>query len=99
MPPVVGTLEPNRPIAGRERIAVTEHCVRRYGAGDSIRSIASGLGRSYGFVHRILIEAGVTLRRRGGAMRKRRADTRLRGEQPRQESRSTAVVPVHQTVA
>ncbi|HEV8166730.1 MAG TPA: helix-turn-helix domain-containing protein, partial [Actinomycetota bacterium] len=31
--------------------------------------LASETGRSYGFVHRILAESGVTLRGRGGATR------------------------------
>ena len=39
----------------------------RYEAGESIRSLASSTGRSYGFIHRILTEMGVTLRSRGGA--------------------------------
>ncbi|MDX3772085.1 MULTISPECIES: helix-turn-helix domain-containing protein [unclassified Streptomyces] len=37
--------------------------------GASIRAIADAHGRSYGFVHRMLSEAGVTLRGRGGATR------------------------------
>ena len=40
-------------------------------AGESIRELAASTERSYGFVHRILVEAGVTLRGRGGATRNR----------------------------
>jgi Helix-turn-helix domain len=31
----------------------------------SIRDLVEGTGRSYGFVHRLLVESGVTLRGRG----------------------------------
>ena len=41
--------------------------------GSSIRDLASETGRSYGFVHRMLSEAGVTLRGRGGATRGKKA--------------------------
>jgi hypothetical protein len=36
-------------------------------SGRVIRTLAEGLGRSYGFVHRLLTEAGTALRRPGGA--------------------------------
>lgn len=42
---------------------------KRYDSGESIRSLAASTGRSYGFVHRLLTESGVELRRRGGATR------------------------------
>jgi len=38
----------------------------RYDSGESIRALAASTGRSYGFVHRLLRESGVQLRRRGG---------------------------------
>ena len=44
---------------------------KRYTAGESIRSLAASTGRSYGFIHRILSESGVSLRGRGGATRGR----------------------------
>ncbi|WP_367141009.1 MULTISPECIES: helix-turn-helix domain-containing protein [Streptomyces] len=37
-----------------------------YEDGASIRELTRSTGRSYGFVHRILLEAGATLRGRGG---------------------------------
>ncbi|NJP80765.1 helix-turn-helix domain-containing protein [Streptomyces telluris] len=37
-----------------------------YEDGASIRDLTRSTGRSYGFVHRVLLEAGVTLRGRGG---------------------------------
>jgi hypothetical protein len=42
---------------------------KKYERGASIRAIAESTGRSYGFVHRVLSEAGVTLRGRGGTTR------------------------------
>ena len=49
--------------------AATSDLKRKYTAGTSIRELAAETGRSYGFVHRMLIESGVTLRGRGGATR------------------------------
>jgi hypothetical protein len=43
----------------------------RYDSGESIRALALATGRSYGFIHRILTEQGVTLRGRGGSTRPR----------------------------
>jgi hypothetical protein len=64
-------VEAHRRIVGAERATVTKECLRRYGAGDSIRMIARDTGRSYGFVHRILVEGGAVLRARGGPRRRR----------------------------
>lgn len=63
----------SRPIVGDERVAWTEDCLRRYARGESIRAIAGDLGRSYGFVHKILTEGGAQLRTPGGP-RVRRAN-------------------------
>lgn len=60
---------PNRQVRGDERRALTEHVTVQYLKGQSIRAIASTIGRSYGFVHRLLNEGGVKLRTRGGARR------------------------------
>jgi hypothetical protein len=61
----------HRRITGAERTRWATDAVRRYNAGDSIRTIATSTDRSYGFVHRVLTEAGVILRPRGGARRRR----------------------------
>ncbi|WP_405475147.1 helix-turn-helix domain-containing protein [Streptomyces sp. NBC_00009] len=53
--------------AARDQLAVELKAA--YKGGASIRSIADSTGRSYGFVHHILTEAGVTLRGRGGVTR------------------------------
>jgi hypothetical protein len=54
-------------VSGSDRSKLASDLAERYGAGESIRSLASSTGRSYGFIHRILTEMGVTLRGRGGA--------------------------------
>jgi hypothetical protein len=42
---------------------------KRYDAGESIRSLAAAVRRSYGYVYRVLSESGVSLRGRGGFTR------------------------------
>ena len=54
-------------VTGTDRSRLAADLSKRYGAGESIRSLAASSGRSYGFIHRILTEMGVTLRSRGGA--------------------------------
>ena len=60
-------------ITGGDRNKLAADLKRRYAGGASIRDLASETGRSYGFVHRMLSEAGVTLRGRGGATRGKKA--------------------------
>ncbi len=57
-------------VSGTSRTELSAELKRRYDEGESIRSLAAATGRSYGFVHRLLGEAGVELRGRGGATRK-----------------------------
>lgn len=71
----------NRPIKGARivgdgRARLGEQLRQRYEAGESIRSIASDLERSYGFVQGLLKENGVNLRGRGGATRGAAAEAR-----------------------
>ncbi|HEY0689413.1 MAG TPA: helix-turn-helix domain-containing protein [Kribbella sp.] len=58
---------PRRRYGTRDQFA--QDTKRKYERGASIRAIAESTGRSCGFVHRVLSEAGVTLRGRGGATR------------------------------
>lgn len=58
-----------RRVSGAERDKLTTDLKKKYAAGASIRDLAAQTGRSYGFVHRVLSDAGVTLRGRGGATR------------------------------
>jgi hypothetical protein len=53
-------------LIGGRRQAVREQLAIRYTQGASIRTLAAESGRSYGLVHRLLVEAGVTMRSRGG---------------------------------
>ena len=57
-------------VTGPDRARMATDLKDRYDAGESIRSLATATGRSYGFIHRILTETGVALRGRGGATRK-----------------------------
>ena len=63
------TLSKGTRITGVERIKLTTQVVRAYGKGASVRELAEQHGRSYGFIHRLLNEAEVTMRNRGGANR------------------------------
>ncbi|MCZ0981828.1 helix-turn-helix domain-containing protein [Streptomyces diastatochromogenes] len=45
---------------------------RRYDANTSIRGLVRLTGKSYGFVYRLLTEAGTTFRPRGGNHRSKR---------------------------
>jgi hypothetical protein len=56
-------------VTGPDRSKLATDLKKRYDEGESIRSLAAATGRSYGFIHRILTETGVTLRGRGGATR------------------------------
>ncbi len=50
----------------KERKANVDYCVAAYADGASIQDLADTIGRSYGTVHKLLVDAGVTLRPRGG---------------------------------
>ena len=56
-------------VTGEDRSKLATVLGKRYDNGESIRDLAASTGRSYGFIHRILTETGVTLRGRGGATR------------------------------
>jgi hypothetical protein len=67
-------------IVGDERAVLRGQVAAQYAMGQTIRQIAAQLGRSYGCVHRLLGEAGVTFRPRGG--RKRQPTSNRLGEIP-----------------
>ena len=67
----MAALSKGRRITGAERDRLAADLTKRYMAGASMREPASDTGRSYGFVHRVLVDAGVTLRGRGGAVRRK----------------------------
>ena len=51
---------------GKAREDLSSAVVKAYRAGHSIRDIAAANDMSYGKTHRILSEAGVPMRQRGG---------------------------------
>ena len=63
------TVKKGTRVTGVQRSKLAALLARRYDSGESIRSLAASTGRSYGFVHRILTEVGVTLRGRAGSTR------------------------------
>ena len=65
------TLKKGTRVTGADRAKLAGDLKKRYDSGESIRALAATTGRSYGFVHRILTENGVSLRGRGGATRGR----------------------------
>jgi predicted transcriptional regulator len=65
----MATLKKGARITGPDRTKLSADLKKAYDKGRSIRELADTHGRSYGFVHRVLSESGVTLRGRGGATR------------------------------
>ena len=63
------TLRKGTRVTGPDRSKLATDLKKRYDGGESIRALAIATGRSYGFIHRILTETGVSLRGRGGATR------------------------------
>ncbi|MFI7676347.1 helix-turn-helix domain-containing protein [Actinophytocola sp. NPDC049390] len=63
------TTSKGRRITGAARDKIAAEMKKKYEKGASIRALAESTGRSYGFVHRVLSESGVTLRSRGGVHR------------------------------
>jgi hypothetical protein len=66
---VAETLRKGTRVTGADRSKLATDLKTRYDSGESIRALANATGRSYGFIHRILTETGVSLRGRGGATR------------------------------
>ncbi len=65
----MATLKKGARITGSDRTKLAIDLKKQYDKGRSIRELAATHGRSYGFVHRVLSESGVSLRGRGGATR------------------------------
>ncbi len=66
----VPSLSRGKRLQDKERSSVAAELLRRYDGGKSIREICGETGYSIGRVRRLLEEAGVEFRRRGGARRK-----------------------------
>ncbi|MEU1204108.1 helix-turn-helix domain-containing protein [Nocardia sp. NPDC056611] len=58
-------------VTGKSRDRLQSQLKKQYEAGASIRSLARETGRSYGFIHNVLVESHVQLRSRGGANRRK----------------------------
>ena len=52
-------------ITGASRAQLATELKEQYEQGTSIRTLAENTGRSYGFIHQVLNETKVHLRRRG----------------------------------
>jgi predicted transcriptional regulator len=65
----VANLQKGARITGTKRDKLAADLKKKYEKGASIRTLAEQTGRSYGFVHRVLSDTGVTLRGRGGSTR------------------------------
>ncbi|MFB6533085.1 helix-turn-helix domain-containing protein [Streptomyces noursei] len=61
--------EPRKRVKRQQQKAVAKVLKAKYDAGASIRALAAESGRSYGYVHRTLTEAGTALRAFGGKRR------------------------------
>lgn len=59
-------MSPSRVLPPEDRAAYAGELAARYRAGESVRVLARSTGRSYGWVYRLLTEAGVAFRPRGG---------------------------------
>jgi hypothetical protein len=68
----VAELQKGIRVTGGDRDKLSGTLRKRYDGGASIRELAASTGRSYGFIHRMLVESGASLRGRGGATRKKR---------------------------
>ena len=64
-------LTKGRRITGGERDKLAGDLRKKYEAGASSRELAEETGRSYGFVHGVLVDSGASMRGRGGATRKK----------------------------
>ena len=63
---MTATIPKSTRVVGEARDKLAAELKKRYEKGASIRALVAETGRSYGFVHRLLGESGVTLRGRGG---------------------------------
>lgn len=64
------TLEKGKRITDpAQRSKLMDDLKAKYERGATIRALAEATGRSYGWVHRLLEESGVTLRAPGGGVR------------------------------
>jgi hypothetical protein len=75
----VKTVKKGERVTGAARVRLTTQVCKRYEEGAVIRDLAEELGRSYGFVHGVLTDAGVVLRSRGGSGSRKKPASRGTG--------------------
>lgn len=69
--PPLSPLPKDAKVTGAQKDQLGEDLRKRYEAGIVIDDLARQLDRSYGFVHRLLREAGTAMRGRGGYRRRK----------------------------
>ena len=69
--PTVPRLVKGERLTGHHRQQIAHDLLARYRDGESLRTLAVSIGRSYTSVRQMLHEAGVTFRPRGGPRRTR----------------------------
>ncbi|MFJ8966981.1 helix-turn-helix domain-containing protein [Lentzea sp. NPDC102401] len=62
-------LKKGKQIRGSDRTKLRKDLQAKYEKGASVRALAENIGRSYGFVYKLLTETNVRLRPRGGDRR------------------------------
>lgn len=62
--------KPGIHLTGDTRVQARQQAADLYAQGCTIQSVADKIGRSYGGTRALLLEAGVTLRARGGRLPK-----------------------------
>lgn len=70
--PELPRLKPGEVIRGERRAKLSAALAQHYNAGRTIRALAADVGQSYSRIHRLLAEAGVQFRTRGGGVTRRR---------------------------
>lgn len=63
--------QPHQRITGDTRQHLQAQVLEQYNRGVAIRTLADQYNRSYGFIHRLLSDAGVEFRSRGGRHKNR----------------------------
>ena len=92
----VSQLAKGQRITGADRLKLGKDLKKQYAAGASIRELAAQTSRSYGFVHRVLTDEGVTLRGRGGATRSKSSSAKAPAKSA---AKSTQAKPAKATKA
>jgi hypothetical protein len=69
-------LPKSKRIVGTQRDELAKSLKEQYERGVSIRTLAATTGRSFGFIHTLLLEGGVAMRARGGSRPRTKASRR-----------------------